>query len=117
MPDVAKAIIAFAVLVLIMALIGSHARADRPVNGWFPTGAVAFIGVDEDFDLVGGDSGVPFCREQHHQTGVFGARLPLYRFGGRHTVVANLEHNSCLQEENDAASDNRIGIRYEYRAW
>lgn len=116
--DIPKALLAFAILVGGMTFIGVQcAKAERPINGAFPTGAVAFIGIDDDFDYLGGDSGNPFCHSDNHHTGVFGARVPLYRWDETHTIVANLEHNSCLQEERDLNSDNRIGIRYEFRAW
>lgn len=111
MNDVIKAVLVFLALVAVMAIVGT-ARAEPSINGWFPTGAVAYIGVDDDLTSHAN----PFCYDQGNHTGVFGVRVPAYR-QGNHTISLNMEHNSCLEEEDDRASHNRIGIRYEVKVW
>lgn len=115
MRDVLKGVGAFLALLLLL-IIAREALAERPVNGWLPTGAAVYIGIDDDL-AVGADHGVVSCHDDGHHTGVFGARIPAYRWGDRHTLVLALSHQSCLEEERDLSSDDRLGVRYEYQLW
>lgn len=99
----------------LLFLVSLVAHAERPINGWWPTGANIFVGIDTE-EQIGPSEGSPYCYDDNHHIGIAGANVPMYR-QGNHTVSVNLEHNSCLEEYRDKGTSDRAGLRYEYRMW
>lgn len=115
--DKSKALVVFAVIVITGLAFSQCAWGGdwrRPAEGWFPMGAVAYLGIDGDLAVGGGTN--PFCRDGNHEVGRVGTRIPLWR-DGRHTFAFGLDHQSCLQEEEDQASAEWAGVTYELQLW